>query len=191
MNALKAIKWNSIVNTLIFFALGLLLLIFPIESLSIGGYLIASIFMLVGLGSFIRIIQNKGIETSADIFYILFGIALIAASIYIFIDPTLIIRLINVFVGIILILYSIMNFMNLLKYRKNKTTSWWIYFSFIIIIFILGILVIINPLFLAKIMTRLEGATLCINSIITLILARRINKYLTETTTIVTDIVKE
>jgi hypothetical protein len=79
MNALKAIKWNSIVNTLIFFALGLLLLIFPIESLSIGGYLIASIFMLVGLGSFIRIIQNKGIETSADIFYILFGIALIAA----------------------------------------------------------------------------------------------------------------
>ncbi len=191
MNALKAIKWNSIVNTLIFFALGLLLLIFPIESLSIGGYLIASIFMLVGLGSFIRIIQNKGIETSADIFYILFGIALIAASIYIFIDPTLIIRLINVFVGIILILYSIMNFMNLLKYRKNKTTSWWIYFSFVIIIFILGIFVIINPLFLAKIMTRLEGATLCINSIITLILARKINKYLTENTTIVTDIVKE
>ena len=191
MNALKAIKWNSIVNTLIFFALGLLLLIFPIESLSIGGYLIASIFMLVGLGSFIRIIQNKGIETSADIFYILFGIALIAASIYIFIDPTLIIRLINVFVGIILILYSIMNFMNLLKYRKNKTTSWWIYFSFVIIIFILGVFVIINPLFLAKIMTRLEGATLCINSIITLILARKINKYLTENTTIVTDIVKE
>ena len=84
-----------------------------------------------------------------------------------------------------------MNFMNLLKYRKNKTTSWWIYFSFVIIIFILGIFVIINPLFLAKIMTRLEGATLCINSIITLILARKINKYLTENTTIVTDIVKE
>ena len=96
MNALKSIKWNSLLNALIFFALGLLLLIFPIESLSIGGYLLASIFMLVGIGSFIRIIQNKGIETSADIFYIIFGIALIAVSISIFIDPTWIIRLINV-----------------------------------------------------------------------------------------------
>ena len=191
MNALKSIKWNSLLNTLIFFILGLLLLIFPIESLSIGGYLLASIFMLVGIGSFIRIIQNKGIETTADIFYIIFGIALIAVSISIFVDPTWIIRLINVFVGIILLLYSIMNFMNLLKYRKNRNTFWWIYLSLVIIIFILGILVILNPLFLAEIMTRLEGATLCVNSIITIILARKINKYLLDNNTTVTDIVKE
>ncbi len=191
MNALKSIKWNSLLNALIFFALGLLLLIFPIESLSIGGYLLASIFMLVGIGSFIRIIQNKGIETSADIFYIIFGIALIAVSISIFIDPTWIIRLINVFVGIILLLYSIMNFMNLMKYRKNRTTSWWIYLSFVLIIFTLGILVVVNPLFLAKIMTRLEGATLCVNSIITIILSRKINKYLENNKTTITDIVAE
>ena len=178
MKGFKTIKWNSLVNIIIFFILGLLLIIFPIESLSIGGYLIASIFMLAGLGNIIKIIQNKGIETNGDIFYIVFGVALIAASIYMFIDPTWLIRLINIFIGIIILLSSIMNFINLLKFKKNKTRSWWIYLSLIILLFILGVLVIIKPLFLAEIITRLEGATLCINSILTILLARRTNKYL-------------
>ena len=178
MNNFKMVKWNSFVNLFIFFCLGLLLLIFPIESLSIGGYLIASIFMIVGLGNLIRVIQKKGIETNGDIFYVLFGIALIACSIYMFINPTLLIKLINVFIGIIILLSSIMNFMGLLKYKKNRTKTWWIYLSLVIIIFILGILVILKPLFLAEIITRLEGATLCINSLVSILLARKIKKYL-------------
>ncbi len=177
MSGFKTVKWNSLINLIIFFALGLLLLIFPIESLSIGGYLIASIFMLAGAGNLIRVFKNKGIETNGDIFYVVFGIALIACSIYMFIDPTWLIKLINVVIGIIIVLASIMNFMNLIQYRKNRTTSWWIYLSLVILILILGVVVILKPLFLAEIITRLEGATLCVNSIVTVLLKRKIDKY--------------
>lgn len=178
MNKFRTIKWNSTVNAIIFLLLGLLLLIYPIESLNIGGYLIASILMLGGLGYLIRIIQNKGIETNGDVIYLIISIASIGLSIFIFINPTWIIRMINILVGIILIISSSMNILNLLKYTKNRTTSWWIYLSFVILIFILGILVFVNPMFLAKIMTRLEGAFLIIDTIITLLLTRKVNKYL-------------
>ena len=109
------LKWNSFVNIFIFFLLGLLLLIFPEESLNIGGYLIASILLLLALGHIIKVIKNKGIETNSDILYILLSIAFIALSIYIFLNPLWIIKVINLFVGIILLVTSTMNMMSLLK----------------------------------------------------------------------------
>lgn len=178
MNNYKLMKWNSNINVFIFLLLGLLLLIFPIESLSIGSYLIASILMLAGIGHLIRIYKNKGIQTNADIMYILFAIIAIGVSISIFIDSTWIIRAINIVVGIILILSAIMNLSSLLSYRKNRTASWWIFFSLLMIVLILGIIVIANPLFLASIITRLEGAILVINAIITLTLSKKTEKVL-------------
>ena len=178
MNSFKMIKWNSNINAIIFLLLGILLLIFPIESLSIGGYLIASILMLSGLSYIIKIIKNKGIETNGDIIYLVISVLFIALSISIFIDPTWIIRMINVLVGIILIVTSLMNILNLLKFKNERTNSWWAYLSIAIVILILGIIVIVNPLFLASIITRLEGATLIINSLITLLLTRKISKKL-------------
>ena len=48
----------------------------------------------------------------------------------------------------------------------------------VMLVFILGIVVIINPLFLAKIITRLEGAFLIVNTLITILLARRVKTYM-------------
>ena len=172
----RMLNWNSNVNAFIFLLLGLLLLIFPIESMSIGGYLIASIMMLAGIGYLIRLYKDKPNLTNGDIITLIISIVAIGISISIFIDPTWIIRVINILVGIILIISGLINLKNLLEFRKNRTTSWWIYFSIIILILILGILVIINPLWLASIITRLEGASLIIDTIITLIMTKKISK---------------
>lgn len=174
----KMIKWNSTVNAVIFFVLGLLLLIFPIESISIAGYLIASILMLLGVGYLIRIYKYRNEFTNGDIFYIIISIASIALSISIFVDPTWIIRVLNILLGLILILSSLINLNNILKFKKDKTTSWWIYLSLIIVIFILGILIIVDPLWLTRIITRLAGASLIINVLITVILSKKVSKIL-------------
>ena len=178
MISFKQIKWNSGVNSIILLILGLLFLIFPIESLSIGSYVIASVLLLLGLGYIIRIIINKGIENNGDIINIVLSIAFIILSISIFIDPTWIIRMINVIVGLLLIITSIMNLLNILKFTKDRTTSWWVFLSLILLVFLLGILVIINPLFLAKVIVRLEGISLIIGSIITMLLTRKVEKNL-------------
>ena len=178
MSSFKLVRWNSTVNAVICLTLGLCLLLFPIESLSIGGYLIASVLMISGIAFIVKVIQNKGIETNGDIIYLILSIAFVIISISIFIDPTWIIRLINIVVGIVLIISSSMNMLDLSKYKKDRTTSWWIYLSLVILVFILGIVIIINPLFLANIITRLEGAFLIINTLITILLAKRVKKYL-------------
>ncbi len=182
MSSYILLRWNSIINVIIFLLLGLLLLIFPVESLNIGGYLIASILLLAALGYFIRIIKNKGIETNADIFYLLLSLVFIGLSISIFLDPTWIIRTINIFVGVILIVNSIMNIISMFKLKKNRTKSFWVYFGLIVIIFIFGIVVIVDPLFLSKIIVRIEGATMIINSIITFLVSRKVNKIIEKQT---------
>ena len=172
------LKWNSFVNLFIFFVLGLLFLIFPEESLSIGGYLIASVLLLLAMGRIIKIIKNKGIETNSDILFILLSIAFIVLSIYIFLNPEWIIKVITTFVGIIIVVISIMNMISLLKLKKNRNKLYWIYFSFIILIFLAGLLAIMDPPFIAKIVVQIEGATMIINSIITFLIARRVQKAL-------------
>ena len=151
MTNFKLVKWNSAVNGIVFLILGILLLMFPEESLNIGGYLIASILLLAGLSYIIRIIKIKGIETNQYGINLILSIASIALSITIFTDPTWIIRMINIFVGIILIMFSIMNFLILMQYKTNRTTTWYIYTCLVLLILILGIVVIINPLFLTKV----------------------------------------
>lgn len=172
----RMLNWNSNVNAFIYLLLGLLLLIFPIESVNIFGYLIASILMLGGIGYLIRLYKNKPNLTNGDIIYLIISVASIAISISIFIDPTWIIRVLNVLAGALLIINGTMNLINILKFKDSRTRSWWIYLSFIILIIILGVLVIINPLGPIEIVFRIAGALLIIDTIITLILTRKVNK---------------
>lgn len=170
------LNWNSNVNAFIYLLLGLLLLIFPIESVNIFGYLIASILMLGGIGYLIRLYKNKPNLTNKDIIYLIISVASIVLSISIFIDPTWIIKVINVLAGTLLIINGTMNLINILKFNSSRTRSWWVYLSFIILIIILGVLVIINPLGPIEIVFRIAGALLIIDTIITLILTRKVNK---------------
>ena len=174
----KMIKWNSNVNSIILLALGLLLLIFPIESISIAGYLIASILLLLGASYIIKIYKYRNELTTGDIIYIILSIASIVLSISIFIDPTWIIRVLNILVGVILILSALINLNNILKFKKDRTTSWWVYLSLILLVLLLGILVIVNPLWLAKVITRLAGLSLIISTLISMLLTKKVNKVL-------------
>ncbi len=174
----KQIKWNSTVNLIVLFIIGLLLLIFPIESLNIACCLIASMLMLAGAAYIYRVVKKRALETNEDLISIVISIAAIAISITIFVDPTWVIRAINSIIGLFLIINSSLNIVSLLKFRKDRTTSWWIFLVLTSIVLILGILVIINPEFLAKIVVRLEGATLVIDTLLTMILSYKVNKLL-------------
>ena len=178
MKEYKLAKWNSGINAFIFLSLGFLLLLFPEQSLSIVGYLIASILMLSAVSYFIKIYKNKGLETNGDIFYLIISIIFVALSITFFIDQTWLLNAINRLVGLILIITSSINIASLLKFRKDRTVSWWICLSFTIIIIIFGILTLIKPDLITKLITQIAGAALIIDTLITLIVTRKSNKVL-------------
>ena len=67
---------------------------------------------------------------------------------------------------------------SVLKFRKDRTVSWWICLSFTIIIIIFGILTLIKPDLITKLITQIAGAALIIDTLITLIVTRKSNKVL-------------
>ncbi len=172
------IKWDSKINTIIFLLLGIFLLFFPELSMNTASYLIASVLMIMGVNYLIKIYSNKDTLTNGDIIYIIISIASIAISISIFISPLWIINLINILLGIILILSSLINLKNILSFRKNRTKSWWFLLSLTILILIAGIIVVAKPELLANIIVQIAGATLIVNTISSFFLSRKINKYL-------------
>lgn len=174
----RMLNWNSKVNAFIFLLLGSLLLFFPIESMRSGGYFIASILMLGGIGYLIKLYKNKPNLTNGDIIYLIISLAAIALSISIYFDPTWIIKMINILVGVLLIISGLINLNNLLKFKDSRTKSWWIYFGFIIFILLLGILIILDPLWLPSWIVRIEGLFLIFDTIISILLTKKINKKL-------------
>ncbi len=178
MKGFKQIKWNSMVNLISLLVIGLLLLIFPVESLNIACYLLASMLMLAGATYIIKIIKKKSFETNEDLITVVLSVISIVISITIFVDPTWIIRVINDIVGLFIIISSVLNIINILKFKKDRTTSWWVYLVLIILVLIFGIVIIIKPTFLATILIRFEGATLIVNVILTMILSHKVKKLL-------------
>ena len=174
----KNISWNSNVNAFIFLFLGILLLFFPIELMTIAGYLIAITLMLLGVSNLIRLYKDRNSFTNGDILYFIISIACLILSISIFIDPTWIIRVLNLLVGVILIISAVMNIRNLLYFRNTRTSTWYSFVILTTLIVILGILVILNPLWLASIITRLEGISLILDTLITIFLTKKVKKVL-------------
>ena len=178
MSGFKQIKWNSWVNLISLLIIGLLLLIFPIESLNIACYLLASMLMLAGIAYIAKIVKKKTFETNEDLITMIFSIVSIVISITIFVDPTWIIRIINIIIGLFIIINSVLNILSILKFKKNRTKSWYTFLVITILILLLGIVIVVDPEFLAKIIIRFEGATLIVNVLLTMIITHKVKKLL-------------
>lgn len=174
----KLVKWDSNINNLVFLALGILLLVFPELSMNTASYLIASVLLIAGANYLIKMYKNKASITNGDILYLIISLAAIVLSISIFVSPLWIINLINILLGVILIISSLINLKNLFSFKKNRTKSWWFYFIILSLILIAGVTIVIKPISLAKIIVQIAGVALIINSISTYFLSKKINKYL-------------
>ena len=175
----KSSKINHIIYSIVFLIIGLILIIWPNESLNIGAKVIAGIFIL-GSGIYIlRFLTNKEEKFSSDYFFLISSLVLIGISIFVFIDSDWLIKVINIFVGIILIISGISNIGNVVMVRKNDKI-WWAFSILPLLILICGIIIIINPTSLTDLITRIEGISLMIEGITTLVVTHRISKYLND-----------
>lgn len=176
MEKFKSFKWNNAIFSIICLVLGLVLVIWPEETLSTGSKIIASIILIGSLGSMGYYIFNKN-KTDADILYLLISIVAIGISISIFVNPTWIIASFNILVGIALVITGISN---ITKVFTIKATDgiWWAFGIIPLITLILGFVIMANPMGIANFITRLEGISLIIDAISTWSVIYRINKYI-------------
>lgn len=175
MEKLKSFKWNNMIFSIICLVLGIILVIWPTETLSTGSKIIASVLLVGAVGSIGYYFFNKN-KQDTDILYVLISIVAIGIGISIFVNPTWIIASFNILVGIALVITGISNTTKVFTIRAEDKI-WWAFGIIPVITLILGFLIMANPIGLANFITRLEGISLIIDAISTFIVIYRLNKY--------------
>ena len=177
MEFFERTKWDRSVLAFVTLIGGIVLLLFPEKSLNIATKIIAFALMVCSIIEIIQFILKKDERFSTDYFYFILSIVAIGISISILANPTWIIAVINIAVGIILVVNGIGNFSSTVKI-KNVDDIWWAFSITPIVTFILGFIIMANPIGVAKIITRLEGISLIADSISTWLIVYRLNRFL-------------
>ena len=177
MDFFERTKWDRSVFALIYLVLGVVLLLFPEQTLNIVTRIIASVLIIFAAINIIQFVINKDERFSADYFYLILSIVGIGVAISMLVSPNWIIAVINIVVGIVLIVNGIGNFSTTIRIRKDDRI-WWAFSIVPIITFILGFVIMANPIGMAKFMTRIEGLSLIADAISTWLIVYRLNKYL-------------
>ncbi len=177
MNIVKRIFKDHLISNIALIIFGLILVIFPIESISVASKIIASILIIIGLANIIYFFIDSGYKNRMDTIYFLLSIIAIVIGIYTFIHPTWLITTINIFVGALLIISAINNLRYLFKYSV-RNYLWWVFMVISIIILILGIIAIVNPIEVASTITILEGIFLIFEGIMSLAIMTKFTKLL-------------
>ena len=179
MKSIVILKNKELISNIILLLFGIILLFFPIESISIATKIIAGILIIAGLSNIIYFFIDKESKNKMDTIYFLLSLIAIGVGIYTFIRPTWLITTINIVVGLLLVITSLINLKYLLKYTtKNKL--WWVFMIITCLILILCIIAIINPIKVASIITRLEGISLIFDAIMSLLIIKKYTKLLKE-----------
>lgn len=172
MDFIKKIFRDKIISNIALLLFGLVLVIFPIESISIATEIIAGILIISGLANIIYFFIDKDIKSRMDTMYFLLSLLAIGIGIYTFIHPTWLVAAINIFVGIILIISAINNLRYLFKY-SIRNYLWWVFTIISFIILVLGVVAIINPVKVASIITRFEGISLIFDAVMSLFIMKK------------------
>ena len=117
MDFFEKTKWDRSVLALIYLVLGVVLLLFPEQTLTVVTRLIALAVIVLAAINIIQFIINKDEKFSADYFYLILSIVGIGVAISMIVSPTWIIAVINIAVGVVLIVNGIGD----LDFNKNNS----------------------------------------------------------------------
>ena len=176
MDFFEKTKWDRSVIAFIYLILGIVLLLFPEQTLSIATRIIALAIMVFSAIDIFLFIFKKEEKYSTDYFYFILSIVGIGLAISMLVSPTWIIAVINIVVGIVLIVNGIGNLSTTIRIRKNDRI-WWAFSIVPILTFVLGFVIMANPVGMAKFMTRIEGISLIADAVSTWLIVYRLNKY--------------
>ena len=177
MEFFEEAKWDRSVIAIIYFVLGIVLLLFPTQTLTIATRIIALAIMVLAAIDIIQFMMKKDERFSADYFYLILSIVGIGVAISMLINPTWLIAVINIVVGIVLIVNGIGNLSTTIRIRTSDNI-WWAFSIVPIVTFVLGFIIMANPIGMASFMTRIEGISLIADAISTWLIVYRLNKFL-------------
>lgn len=161
---LKQMKADYLLSSILCIILGVIFVVWRGGVIDVIGTILSVVMILVGiiyLGSFILSLATFGAST-------IVGILILAVGIWFLIQPSLIVSLIPVIIGVGLLFHGIRGVTEAINSKKFGYERWGMDLVFAIICLICGIVFVFCPLGVLKQFILLVGIVLIINGVLNL-----------------------
>ena len=157
----------SIIYSVIFIVMGLLLFLNPNGFVEMISYLIGALFLVYGITNIIKYAKAK--ELTISKFLLVLGVILSICGIFLIINPTFIGKIVPTIIGVCLIINSLEKLLYL-RYTEEKNSEGYI-ISLVsgIVALLAGIFLLFNPLSGTLIVTQIIGVIIIVYAVMDLI----------------------
>lgn len=164
MEILKKAKWLYIVLSVIYIALGIVLLIYPSESIDVICRIIGATALVFGFYGIIRFFFRT-VTTFYSVFMLITGIFSFICGIILLVKPDFIKTFFPVVIGVIVVVDSAFKLMTSFELRNTNSKLWWSVFFLSLAGIILGFALVFNSKDTIDLLARLIGACLIVDGI--------------------------
>lgn len=167
-NKFKKYWWSSILTSILFIFIGILLIAFSDAILDVVAYVVGGILLAVGVFNMINVFRNKedirifNVDLIYGILGLIFGFILI-------INPALFASIIQFFLGFWVVINSIIKLQYTWQLKKNSSDKWIVSLVLSLLILIVGLIMIFCPYESAKALTKTIGVMVIIYSVIDIV----------------------
>ncbi len=146
--------------SVLYILLGIPLIVWPTGAAKFICYILGAVCTVYGTVRIIMYFKNsantQGMFLALSVILLFLGLALIFAA-------EQIIAVFGIFVGVVILINSIMRLQIALNMRKHHADSWQLVLIFALIMTVISIVFIINPFTVPSLAFRLSGIALCID----------------------------
>lgn len=169
---IKDLRLNITVSGILSIIIGVLLLIYPAQSLSTIGKAIGAIIILAGL----FVIISQLIENGFDAMSMVVGGVLAVIGIWIFMAPGAIVSIIPIAIGVLLVVHGLQDLGLALEATRVHAPRPWLSFIIAIVNILLGIVCIADAFNMVTLATRLIGLMLMYDGITDIFTVHKVRK---------------
>ena len=166
---LKRIKADIIVSALLCIALGIVLLVWPAETIDVFCKILAAGLIIMGGVDIASYFMNRSIHPFAGAL----GLIVLLIGIWIFLRPESIVSLIPIVIGVILCVHGIQDLKLAIETKRNGYEKWWSMLIIAAVSLVFGVLCIVNAFGMVKLALQFIGIALIYDGISDLWVANR------------------
>lgn len=166
---MKRIKADIILSALMCIALGVVLLVWPTETIDIFCRVLAVGLVVMGVVDLGSYFMNRSIHPFAGVL----GFIVILVGIWIFIQPASIVSLVPIVIGVILCVHGIQDLKIAIETKGNGYEKWWSMLIIAAVSLVFGVLCIVNAFGMVKLALQFIGIALIYDGVSDLWVANR------------------
>lgn len=164
----------SMIYSILFAIIGLLLFIDPAGFVVLVSYLIGILLLIVGISNVLKYSKNRDLAVTKTLLVI--GVVLFIIGLFLILKPTFIGKIVPAVIGVCLIINALEKLMYLKYLEDKKSESYMISLISGIVIMIVGVVLLFNPLSGTLIVTQIIGVIIVIYSVMDIIEKMRYKK---------------